>query len=189
MQIQVKLAALWLLTSTQASAWILANPPTATKDHNSTVAPCGGLAPADISVFTDWPDLGLDLSITNFSDPSNAGFYFRVALLEDGVDPVFGDPIFSWGSPQPGADFLCYPRIHGRTDEEWLNKKAVLQVMETLGGPNYRYQCAGISVYVTAREYENVAEMKGIRQAHVVNPLGGFTGRNVSMGFDGAIAN
>ncbi|KAI0144304.1 hypothetical protein GGR57DRAFT_336866 [Xylariaceae sp. FL1272] len=160
MQIQARLAALLLLASTAAATWTLANPPAATEDHNSAVAPCGGIAPADISVFTEWPNLGLDLSITDFSGPSNAAFCFRVALLEDGAEPDFGDPIFACGFPAP-ADFLCYPRIHGMAGEEWLGKKAVLQVAESLGGPgNYTYQCAGIT-FVLGDPAPNVCNRGG----------------------------
>lgn len=137
MVILAKLAAAVGLFAAAANAtFTLVNPPALPGGTNQLTAPCGG---ADLSgdlSFTEWPANGLDLLANNITESRTNFFYVNVALREDPTEFV------ELYSTVQGNDsgVLCISRMHGWTDEKWLGKEAIFQLVLYVGNGVMDYQ-------------------------------------------------
>ncbi|KAI0600068.1 hypothetical protein F4775DRAFT_89769 [Biscogniauxia sp. FL1348] len=101
------------------------------------MAPCGGFGVTEDSAVTDWPTGGHDIGVVGVSDSSSV-FSLKVALLSDPANFTTLYPDITTASQGD----LCWPRIRGKADAEWIGQNAILQVSQYAGNGIYNFQCA-----------------------------------------------
>ncbi|KAI8624310.1 hypothetical protein F5Y19DRAFT_480822 [Xylariaceae sp. FL1651] len=134
------IALLGLLANATTSAFTLTNPPAMEPDSvDENMSPCGGGTVTESSNFTEWPNAGRDIKLTNVTGTAST-FFLNVALVEDITNFV---TLYS-NIPTHQTGDLCFPRIHGFSDENWLGKDAIFQIVQYAGNGVRNYQCSAI---------------------------------------------
>ncbi|KAI1640085.1 hypothetical protein F4809DRAFT_638006 [Biscogniauxia mediterranea] len=103
------------------------------------MSPCGGFNVTEDSAFMDWPTGGHDVRVVGVSDSSSV-FSLKVALLSDPSNFVTLYPDITTASKGE----LCWSRIYGKADTEWMGQRAIFQVSQYAGNGLYNFQCAAV---------------------------------------------
>ncbi|EGX49183.1 hypothetical protein AOL_s00078g567 [Orbilia oligospora ATCC 24927] len=119
-----------------AAHFLLNTPPTiGFSDDEEGTYPCGSFNVTDRKTVTDFPIVGIPISVTS-THPEDTWF-FRVALLNDTENWVDLLPAIS----QQGTGDFCNPSVPGPA--AWEGEDGVLQIVAS-APDGYLFQCAAV---------------------------------------------
>ncbi|KAI1502396.1 hypothetical protein F5X99DRAFT_408126 [Biscogniauxia marginata] len=139
MHVYMLLAGFSIATSATATFTLKFPPAVGTNIDTQHASPCGGFSVIEDSNSTDWPTGGRDVGVVNVNDSSSI-FSLKVAPLSDPSNFVVLYPDIT--SNIKGD--ICWPRIRGKADAEWIGQKAIFQLSQYAGNGVHNFQCAAV---------------------------------------------